>query len=228
MHQRVVAAGDLDVLQAETPPEPLVVEADAAAVDAEVAHRAAHLVAEVETVGGARPLHPLDPRREMWNVGIDIVRTRRTIHRRHHRPAGPDVLDPGGLVERRGQVVVGEHQDGMLGLAPGQDHDVGPRLVALVGDAVEAREIEDVERHRDNQAVELPRLHVGQQPIQVAETFGQPLPAELGAALRARCRRHRFVLRVKSMDEKKDGPSSIAGEPGRQRPRRGARSVRPR
>ena len=44
-------------------PKPLVVEADAPAVDAEVAHRGAHLLAAVEPVGGTRLLHPVDPGR---------------------------------------------------------------------------------------------------------------------------------------------------------------------
>ena len=125
VHERVIAVGDLDAVQGEPPPKSHVIEADAAAVDAEVPHRGTHLVAEVEPVGGTRPLHPLDPRRRARDVGINVVRARRTIHGRHHRPARPDVLDPRRLVERRGQVVVGEHHDGMLGLAPGQDHDVG-------------------------------------------------------------------------------------------------------
>ena len=48
VHQRVVAVGDLDVLQAEPPTEALVVEADAAAVESEVLHRGTHLLAEIE------------------------------------------------------------------------------------------------------------------------------------------------------------------------------------
>ena len=122
----------------------------------EVAHRPTHLLAEIEPVGGARPLHPLDARRGPRDVGIDVVRPRRAVHGRHHGPARPDVLDPGRLVERCGQVVVGEHQDRVLGLAPGQDHDVGPGLIALVGDPVEARQIEDVERRGDRRGRRAP------------------------------------------------------------------------
>ena len=61
-----------------------------------------------------------------WRTGDEFGRT----------SARPDVLDPGRLVERRGQVVVGQHQDRMFGLAPGQDHDVGSRLVTLVAMAL--------------------------------------------------------------------------------------------
>ena len=83
----------------------------------------------------------------------------------------------------------------MIGLAAGEDEGVGPRLVGLVGDAVEAREVEDVEGGGDDEAVEVARLHVGEEPVKVAEALRQPLPAERGAVAGPCRRRHRFLLR---------------------------------
>ena len=133
VHQRIAAVRDLDVGQPEPEPEPLVVEADAPAVYPQVAHRAPHLFAAVEAIGGAGPLHPVDSGRGARDVGVDVLGKRRKVHRRHDGSAGPDVLHPRRLVERRGQVVVGEDEDGVLGLAAGEDERVGPRLVRPCG-----------------------------------------------------------------------------------------------
>ena len=211
VHQGVVAVRDLDVRKIQPPAEALVVEPDPPPVDPEVAHRGADLVAALEPVGGPRPLHPLDARRGARDVGVDVLPPGRQVHRRHHGAAGADVLDPGRLVERGGEVVVGEHEDGMVGFAPSQDQGVGPRLVRLVGDAVEAREIEHVERAGDDEAVEIARLHAGEEPVQVAEALRQALPAECGAVLGPCRRRHRSLLRLSG--------TAAAGPPGPSRRR---------
>ena len=74
-----------------------------------------------------------------------------------------------GCGEEGREVVVGDHQDRMLGRLAREQDRIGPRLVGLVGDAVEAGQIEHVPGQRRDDAVEAARLQRVQQAIEVAE-----------------------------------------------------------
>src|SRR5687767_11449786 len=60
---------------------------------------------------------------------------------------------------------------------------VGPGLVGLVRDAVEAAQVEEVERARDDDAVQPPRVHRREQPLEVAEALWQRLSLVLHGAI---------------------------------------------
>ena len=142
VHQRVAAVRDLHLRKPEPVPISLVVEADPAAVDTEVAHGDPHLLAAVEAVRGNGRAPPSRCRPRCAGCGHRCLRCAAggsigDMTDRHGRMPFTQV----GLVEWRGEVIVGEDEDGMLGLAASEHEGVGPGLVGLVGDAVEAREV---------------------------------------------------------------------------------------
>ena len=95
------------------------------------------------------------------------------VERHHHGAERADVLHPRRLLQERPQVVVRDHQDRPIGRVAREDDGVGARLVGLVGDGIEAGEVEHVVGQRGDDAVEAARTQRKQQPLEVAEPLGQ-------------------------------------------------------
>ena len=184
-HQRVVAVGHLHALDAEAEARTHVVEGDAAAIELQVLQGAAHGGAHVEGVAAARALDPGDIGAAGRNKAVDVAARCRQVERHHHGAERADVLHPRRLLQEGPQVVVRDHQDRPIRRVARQDERVGARLVGLVGDGVEAGEIEHVVGQRGDDAVEAARLEREQQAVEIAEALGQGHAGERARRLRA-------------------------------------------
>ena len=170
-HQRVVAVGELDSLEAEPHAKRDVVERYPPAREPQLRKRCAYHRPHVEGVVAARAFQPVDAGAALRYEALDVGALRRQVERHHHRAERPDVGDPGRLREEGREVVVGDNKDWVLWRPTREQHRVGARLVGLVRDRVEAGEVEDVLRRGGDDALEAARFHGVQQAIEVAETL---------------------------------------------------------
>jgi hypothetical protein len=177
-HQRVVRIRHRCVLEPKPLPEGQVVEADPAALEAELVKRAGQGRFHVEGVALARASYPFQLLCLLGDKPLDVLALRWPVDRHHDRAERPDVAHPRRLAEEGREVVVGDHEDRMVRSMARQQQRVRPRLVCLVRDAVEAAQVEHVERGRDHDAVEAARGHGGQQPLQIAEALRQRFSVE--------------------------------------------------
>ena len=174
-HQRVVTVAHLDVVEAKTKTEGHIVEGDAAAHQPEFLESAMDGASHVEPIAIPGPSEPIDSGAGGGNKSVDIAGRRCQIEAHHHRAKRPNIPDPGRLGQERGQIIVSYHQDRVLGRVARDDDRIGAGLVRLVGDAVEAGEVEDVLGGGGDDAVEPASYQGVEQPLQVAEARRQRL-----------------------------------------------------
>src|SRR5262249_25032536 len=91
----------------------------------------------------------------------------------HYGAERPQILDPRRLLEKRREVVISKNEDRMLRHVAREYHGVRPRLVRLVRDGVERREVEHVPWSGGHDPVEAARLHGVKQAIEVAKALRQ-------------------------------------------------------
>ena len=171
-HHGVVAVGNRHALDAEPQAEAAVVEGDLGGVELQLRERALQHASHVEAVGPARILDPGLAEAGLRDESVDVGLLRGKVERHHDSAEGADVLDPGRLREEGRKVIVGNHQDRMLGRVARQHDGAHARLVRLVGDAVEAREIEHIVGRGGDDPVEAARLERVQQAVEVGDPPG--------------------------------------------------------
>ena len=172
-HQRVVAVRDLKPLDLQTEPEAHVIESNPPALEPEILERATDGAAHVEGIGRARMGDPRRSRSVLRDETIDITVLRRQVEWHHHGAERPQILDPCRLFEKRREVVISKNEDRMLRHMAREYHGVRPRLVRLVRDAIERREVEHVPWSGGHDPVETARLHGVKQTIEVAKALRQ-------------------------------------------------------
>ena len=168
-HHRVVAVGNLDTVDAEPEPVRHVVEGDLAACQSEFVESAADGAVHIEAVLFSRPADPFGAGASLGDEAVDVARLGFEVEPQHDGAERSYVLDPTFLGEERRQVVIGDHHDRMVRRVARQDDRIGARFVRIMRDAVEAGEVEDVQRPDGDDPVEPARLERVQQPFQIAE-----------------------------------------------------------
>ena len=149
----------LSALASQPLTEARIVKGDAPALESQIGDGATTGVLHVEHVAVTGLLDPRQSVAVGRNEPINVCSFRRQVQGHHHGAEGPYVLDPGGLTQQAPQIVIGQHEHRVLRCVAGNYDGVGAWLVGLVGNAVEARQVEHVEHRGRHQAVDVARLH---------------------------------------------------------------------
>src|SRR5262249_18977233 len=172
-HQGIVAVDQLDALHAEAKAGAQIIPGDPATIERCLFEGATHGRGHVEGVVLARALDPGRMGAAAGDEPVDVGFRGGEVERHHHGTERSDVLDPARLLEKGGQVIIGDDEDRSFREMARKDDGVGPRLVRLVSNPVEARQIEDVVGERRDEAVEAALAQREQQAVQIAKPLGQ-------------------------------------------------------